>query len=134
MAREDLKLVRYTAKQLASGFLKALAAANGISDEELRQWRLDLTKVHFHDKSQAEIAWNDVQAIQMFNAIMGEDVPVPAMPTEGSNQHYHTSEYDGGWIPGMGPHDHRDGSPMYGGFAFAVYHPGTSLPQQPWAI
>jgi hypothetical protein len=30
-------------------------------------------------------------------------------------------------------HDHRD--PITGGgFAFAVYHPGTGLPQQPWAI
>jgi len=33
---------------------------------------------------------------------------------------------------GMVPnHDHRDAA--NGGFAFAVYHPGTSLPQQPWA-
>jgi hypothetical protein len=30
------------------------------------------------------------------------------------------------------PHDHRDN--YNGGFAFAVYHPGTSLPQMPWAI
>lgn len=27
-------------------------------------------------------------------------------------------------------HDHRDNHA--GGFAFATYHPGTSLPQQPW--
>lgn len=29
-------------------------------------------------------------------------------------------------------HDHRDN--CNGGFAFAVYHPGTSLPQQPWHV
>lgn len=28
-------------------------------------------------------------------------------------------------------HDHRDN--FHGGFAFACYHPGTGLPQQPWA-
>lgn len=31
---------------------------------------------------------------------------------------------------GVPIHDHRDN--FNGGFAFAVYHPGTSLPQQPW--
>lgn len=29
-------------------------------------------------------------------------------------------------------HDHRDNE--NGGFAFACFHPGTALPQQPWAI
>lgn len=29
-------------------------------------------------------------------------------------------------------HDHRDN--FNGGFAFAVYHPGTSLPQQKWFL
>lgn len=29
-------------------------------------------------------------------------------------------------------HDHRDN--FNGGFAFSVYHPGTALPQQPWAL
>lgn len=32
--------------------------------------------------------------------------------------------------PELPIHDHRDN--FNGGFAFAVYHPGTSLPQQPW--
>lgn len=32
----------------------------------------------------------------------------------------------------VAPHDHRDLSS--GGFAFAVYHPGTAIPQQRWAI
>lgn len=30
------------------------------------------------------------------------------------------------------PHDHRDN--FAGGFCFSVYHPGTGLPQQPWAM
>lgn len=30
------------------------------------------------------------------------------------------------------PHDHRDNA--NGGLAFAVYAPGTALPQQPWAM
>lgn len=33
---------------------------------------------------------------------------------------------------GLPPHDHRDN--YNGGFAFAVMHPGTALPQQPWAL
>lgn len=31
-------------------------------------------------------------------------------------------------------HDHRSNDPGYGGFAFACYAPGTSLPQMPWVI
>ena len=34
-----------------------------------------------------------------------------------------------GYLP---PHDHRDN--YNGGFAFAVFHPGTAIPQQPWAL
>ncbi len=30
-------------------------------------------------------------------------------------------------------HDHRD-NVSGGGFAFATYHPGTQLPQQPWTV
>ena len=130
---EDMKFVRYTAKQMASGLIKSIALAHGYTSEDLKRWRLELSKIHFHDSSGTEIAWNDVQAIQMWNAIMGEDVPVPAMASEGFNKHGHTSEFDGGLIVGLGPHDHRD-AVTGGGFAFAVYHNGTALPQQPWAI
>jgi hypothetical protein len=36
-------------------------------------------------------------------------------------------------ISGVVPnHDHRDN--FNGGYAFAVYHPGTGLAQQPWAL
>lgn len=30
------------------------------------------------------------------------------------------------------PHDHRDNN--NGGFAFATFHPGTSIPQMPWGM
>jgi hypothetical protein len=35
--------------------------------------------------------------------------------------------------PALPIHDHRD-NVTGGGFAFAVYHPGTTLPQQPWSL
>jgi hypothetical protein len=132
--QSESALVQYTAKQISSSLLRAIALATGASDADMRQWRMDVSKIHFHDTSSGEIAWNDVQAITMFNAATGQQVPVPETASEGYNRHYHTSEYDGGFIPGMGPHDHRSNDPAYGGFAFAVYHPGTALPQMPWAV
>jgi len=131
--KQDMKLVHFTAKQLASALLQAIALANGASADDMKRWRMDMSKVHFHDASQGEIAWNDVQAIELYNAIMGENLAVPAMASEGYNKHYHTSDYDGGWV-GTPMHDHRDNSAGGGGFAFAVYHPGTAMPQQPWAV
>lgn len=35
------------------------------------------------------------------------------------------------YVTGPGIHDHRDNVTGQG-FAFATYHPGTGLPQQPW--
>jgi hypothetical protein len=129
---DDSNLVLHTAKQLASGLLRAIVDAHGLSDAEKEQKRFHGAKIHFHDDSQYPIAWNDIQAILSWNEAMGDQLPVPMVASEGYNQHGHTSPYDGGWIPGMGPHDHRDN--FNGGFAFACFHPGTSLPQQPWAI
>lgn len=34
---------------------------------------------------------------------------------------------------GMPVHDHRD-AVTGGGFSFAVYHPGSGVPMQPWAL
>jgi hypothetical protein len=132
----DLKMVQYTAKQLASNLLQQLALAHGTTAEEMKEWRANLSNIlHFHDASTTEIAWNDVQAISMFNAITGEDVPVPDAATQGYNRHYHTSEFDGGILGGGGaPHDHRSNEPGYGGFCFSCYAPGVALPQMPWAI
>jgi len=132
--RADQKLVQYTAKQLASSLLRTLALANGFSAEEMKEWRTDLSKVlHFHDSSTSEIAFNDVQAIVMFNAITGETLPVPDQATEAYNVHGHTSKFDGGLVIGSA-HDHRSNDPAYGGFAFAVYAPGSGVPQQAWPI
>jgi len=131
----DLKMVQYTAKQLTSNLLTQLALAHGVTGEEMKEWRTHLSNIlHFHDSSSTEIAWNDVQAISMFNAITGETITVPDAATQGFNRHYHTSEFDGGLVTGLGPHDHRSNEPGHGGFAFSCYHPGTALPQMPWAI
>ena len=111
---------------------------NMMTDQEAedRFW-WDSAAIHFHDGSQTPIAWNDVQAVLYYNQYQarvheaGLRIKAPEVATEGYNIHRHTSDYDGGVIPGaMGLHDHRDNA--HGGFAFAVYHPGTAVPQQPW--
>ena len=129
---DDERLILYTAKQLASSLLRAYFTAANLSRQEQLQQRTSAEKIHFHDASGTPVCWNDVQAILAFKELTGKDIPVPLVATEGNNQHYHTSPYDGGWMPGSGCHDHRDN--FNGGFAFAVYHPGTALPQQPWAL
>ena len=130
--REEFDLLLMTAKQLASGLVRTMADAYGASRTDLQRWRIPQSALHFHDNSTSQIAFNDVQAVMLHNEAMGTTLPVPLMPTEGYNTHGHTSQFDGGWIPGAGPHDHRDN--FNGGFAFAIFHPGTRLPQQPWAI
>ncbi len=130
--RKEHEMLLMTAKQLASGLVMAIANAQGVSHDDLLRWRIAQDMLHFHDDSTCPIAWNDVQAVDLYNEVTGANIPLPLLPTEGYNQHGHTSQFDGGWIPGAGPHDHRDN--FNGGFAFAVYHPGTSLPQMPWAI
>ena len=102
---------------------------------------------HWHTPSTGgEICWNDLQFIARINAIIyrmnhttdrynkilddGSDhipyLAAPKTPTQGYNTHHHLNEFDGGAIIGAGVHDHRDNA--HGGFAYAVYHPGTSLP------
>jgi hypothetical protein len=133
MAIGDLQdMIVRNAKQQASALFIAYAVAHGINLTDRANSRYEKSMVHFHDGSMTEIAWNDVEAIQMFNELTGDNIPVPFTASEGYNQHGHTGAYDGGFIPGMGPHDHRDN--FNGGFAFACYHPGTSIPQQPWSI
>jgi hypothetical protein len=125
-------LIQMNARQVASALVRVRAAAHGKTLDQQQQTRIHAAQIHFHDDSTTQIAWNDVQAILMYNEHTGENLPVPLMATEAYNVHHHTSEFDGGYIPGMGPHDHRDN--FNGGFCFSVYHPGTSLPQMPWAI
>jgi hypothetical protein len=119
-------------QQRNSALMQARFLAAGIDDDQQRQWMIHNVLLHFHDASHGEIAWNDAQAIRMWNAATGDDLPVPMTASEGYNQHGHTGPYDGGWIPGRGIHDHRDN--FNGGLSFAVFHPGTGLPQQPWGI
>ncbi len=130
--QDDAQLVLKTAKQIASGLVKTIVAAHGLSTQQKYDIRHHEAMSHFHDDSTNGISWNDVQAILMHNELSGEDLPVPLMATEGYNQHGHTGPYDGGWIPGQGIHDHRDN--FHGGFSYAVYHPGTHLPSQPFAV
>ncbi len=53
-------------------------------------------------------------------------------PVQGYNMHNHKNDFDGGAIAGAGNHDHRGVG--YGGFAFAVFHPGTSVPLRSYRI
>lgn len=131
--QDDAKLIAKSAKQLSSGLVNAIALTYGLSQTQLGQMRHSEQQVHFHDDSVNNIAWNDVQAILMYNEATGENLTVPAIASEGYNEHGHTSPFDGGWIPGMGIHDHRDNVTGCG-YAFAIYHPGTALSQQPWAV
>jgi hypothetical protein len=110
----------------------------------------DIDPMHFHTpRTGGEIVWNNVQLAHMLNSYIaylnsqvhgsikkeGESegkahipfVKVPPNPTIGFNTHGHTSEFDGGFIFGASLHDHRDNA--NGGFAYAVYHPGTNLPK-----
>ena len=53
-------------------------------------------------------------------------------PQQGYNMHGHKNDFDGGFLAGAGNHDHRGVG--YGGFAFAVYHPGTEIPLRSYRI
>ncbi|MEM8738089.1 MAG: hypothetical protein AAGG38_06375 [Planctomycetota bacterium] len=124
--------VRQIASQWASQIGNLVADYRGIPPEQRADQTIPVSQLHFHDDAQAPIAWNNVQAAAFRNAYLGERMPIPLTASEGYNQHGHTSQFDGGFISGMGPHDHRDN--FNGGYAWAVYHPGTSVPQMPWAI
>lgn len=130
--RDDNQLVLKTARQLASSLIQNIARAQGLSQAQLNMMRHHEAAIHFHDDSTNQIAWNDIQAILMFNEATGENIPVPLVASEGYNQHGHTGPFDGGYI-GVPIHDHRD-NVTGGGYCFSVMHPGTALPQQPWAI
>jgi hypothetical protein len=97
---------------------------------------IDQLLLHFHGGLNSPISWNDKMDAELWNtyiSAVGGDrkTPVPVIPTEGYNKHYHTSEFDGGMLPGiMNVHDHRDN--YNGGFAFAVFAPATPLPMISW--
>jgi hypothetical protein len=52
---------------------------------------------------------------------------------QGTAMESFTITSSGGMAGSLPIHDHRDNI-TGGGFAFATYHPGTGLPQQPWAL
>jgi len=103
---------------------------------------------HWHEPfSGGELVWNNVQLVERLNSWIRERersiienlrdddeslthmpfLAVPPNPTVSFNVHHHTSEFDGGFVFGGSLHDHRDNA--NGGFAYAVYHPGTALPK-----
>ena len=118
--------------QTASGLMQALFLALNYSADDKAKESVPHALMHFHDDSSSQIAWNDVQAILLYNQANNTNLPVPLTASQAYSQHYHSSPYDGGFVPGRGVHDHRDNN--NGGLAFACYHPGTSLPQQPFVL
>ena len=127
--------VAYTPRQMVSALAKARQILADLTDAELAALGITNSIYSSHDDSHIPISWNDVQAIQTYNEFVLQQqsikIPVPEEATEGYNQHYHTSDYDGGLLPAvMGVHDHRDN--RHGGFAFAVMAPSTAVPQAAW--
>lgn len=126
--------MRIPASVLASRALATMKEHFGWNDSYLNnQVEVPVSLFHFHGGAGAPIAWNDVQEIDYFNRFAGLDrkMPVPSFPTAGYNQHSHTSEYDGGVLPGLtGNHTHA--SARSGGLCFAVLYPATGIPQADW--
>lgn len=136
MARgESQRVMRQLPESVASNISKLRRMLHGYMDSEaLDSIGVFMSTMHSHDGGQMPIAWNDVQAAIYENKyIRYSEAPllqVPDTASEGYNQHHHTSDFDGGVIHGLGIHDHR--SNLNGGFCFAVFHPGTTLPQATW--
>jgi len=125
-------MILLTPTALASAVMDAIFTYEETPASTQSRARIHRLLLHFHDGAQSPIAWNDVEAVLYRNKFLGTDMAVPLTATEGYHQHGHVGEYDGGYLPGRSNHDHRDN--LNGGFAFAVYHPGTDLPQQHFAI
>ena len=137
MARgENQKVMRQLPQSVAMNISKLRRMLSGVMDDDaLESIGVFLSTMHSHDGGQMPISWNDVQAAIYENRyIRYSEAPllkVPSVATEGYNQHHHTSDFDGGALPGvMGVHDHRDN--LNGGFCFAVWAPGTAIPQMTW--
>ena len=130
------RTIRQPPQFAASNIARLNRELYGYNDADaLEEVGISLESMHMHDGRTMPLAWNDVQAAMFQNLYLhGGEAPllrVPDTATEGYNQHHHTSEFDGGVIAGVGGiHDHRDNK--HGGFAYAVFHPGTSVPMAPW--
>ena len=127
----EVKLPR---KFLASNISALIKRTYNLSDAEMESYAFMTTsQFHFHGGQSTEIAWNDVHEAGLINEYSGglRKILIPSYPTEGYNQHSHTSEYDGGVIAGVnGSHTHT--SNKTGGFAFAVFYPATGVPLSDW--
>lgn len=124
-------------KWLASNICALMKRDMKLSDEGIKSYAFtDTSQYHFHGGMSPAIAWNDVQEANLINEYFSSEdatakILIPSYPTEGYNQHSHTSEYDGGVLPGvMGAHTHKDN--RNGGFAFAVFYPATGVPLSDW--
>jgi hypothetical protein len=100
---------------------------------------------HWHSPDTGgELAWNDIDLAKRYNEFIkllkaakigGEHIhylKTPVLPSRGFNKHHHTSFADGGAIFGAGIHTHLGN--LDGGYAFAVYHPGTTIPLLPFEV
>lgn len=116
---------------LASSVMMRIKDAYGYTDQEFYdKYSISRSTFHYHGGASPSIAWNDVQEIQSFNKYTEHAVKikVPDYPTEGYNQHSHTSEFDGGAIAGLiGVHTHKSSKQADGGLCFAVFHPSTQF-------
>jgi hypothetical protein len=113
------------AEFLASNVFAAIKASYGFSDEKLANDASMPTNIfHYHGGMCPSIVWNDVQEIILINKYsnLPKKIPIPSFPTDGYNQHSHTSEYDGGVLPTSGGK----------GFNFAVFYPATGVAQAEW--
>jgi hypothetical protein len=129
-------LIRKHSQLLSSPLSVAIRAADDISDAYARDnVSMSLTLMHFHGGDSPEIAFNDVEAIQLSNTFTREGripLKVPAYPTAAYNVHHHTSEYDGGVVSTGGAHSHIDNKS--GGFCFSIFAPsvGGGVPMADW--
>jgi hypothetical protein len=121
-----------------SVIIQAIMKLSGMTTDDAKaRLAVELSSTHFHEgKTSPEIPWNDVQAIRSYNYHAKHDQPpllqVPLYASQGFNKHYHSSDFDGGMIPGVnGIHNHLDNL-HGGGFAYAVFYPSSGAPMAAW--
>lgn len=128
------KRICIPASILASKMFAVMKSSYGWNDVKIKEdVNISPDVFHFHGGASSPIAWNDVQEINYYNQYCGglKKLNVPSFPSQGYNQHSHTSEYDGGVLPGItGNHSHA--SNRSGGLAFACFYPATGLPLSEW--
>lgn len=131
-----VKGLRIPNELLASSVMQSIKDTEGYNDEEFYdKFSISKDMFHYHAGESSQIAWNDIQAISYINKYSDRPnkIAIPRYPTEGYNQHSHTSEYDGGIITGMlGVHTHKSSKQMDGGLCYAILAPSTGVPLADW--